>query len=63
MLRQGTVVDATIIDSVNRPLSDKKREKLSVDPSPQIDTYANSTKKGGTYYFGYKSHVGRGCGQ
>lgn len=60
--RQGTVVDATIIDSVNRPLSDKKREKLSADPSPQIDTDANSTKKGGTCYFGYKGHIGIDAG-
>jgi transposase len=62
LLRQGTVVDATIIDSVNRPLSDKKREQLSADPSPQIDTDANSTKKGGTYYFGYKGHIGVDAG-
>ncbi|MDZ7757217.1 transposase [Rhodohalobacter sp.] len=35
LLRQGTVVDATIIDSVNRPLSDKKREELAEDPLPK----------------------------
>jgi IS5 family transposase len=58
LLKQGTVVDATIINSVNRPLSDNKRDELAGDPSPQIDTDANSTKKGGTYYFGYKGHIG-----
>lgn len=61
-LRQGTVVDATIIDSVNRPLSDKKREQLAEDPSPQIDTDASSTKKNGTYYFGSKGHLGVDAG-
>lgn len=58
LLKQGTVVDAAIIDSVNRPLSDKKREELDKKPSSQIDTDADSTKKGGRYYFGYKGHIG-----
>lgn len=58
LLKQGTVVDATIIDSVNRPLSDKKRSELNDNPSSQIDTDADSTKKGGRYYFGYKGHIG-----
>ena len=26
--------------------------------SPQIDTNAKSTNKGGTYYFDYKDHIG-----
>ena len=51
-------MDATIIESANRPLSDKKREKLESTPSSQIDTDADSTKKGGHYYFGYKGHIG-----
>ena len=58
LLKQGTVVDAAIINSVNRPLSDKKREQLDEKPSSQIDTDADSTKKGGRYYFGYKGHIG-----
>jgi IS5 family transposase len=58
LLKQGTVVDATIIESANRPLSDKKRTKLESEPSSQIDTDADSTKKGGRYYFGYKGHIG-----
>ena len=58
LLKQGTVVDATIIESANRPLSDKKRKKLDTEPSSQIDTDADSTKKGGRYYFGYKGHIG-----
>lgn len=58
LLKQGTVVDATIIASSNRPLSDKKRAELDDKPSCQIDTDADSTKKGGRYYFGYKGHIG-----
>jgi len=58
LLKQGTVVDATIIESANRPLSDKKRKELDTEPSSQIDTDADSTKKGGRYYFGYKGHIG-----
>ena len=58
LLKQGTVVDAAIINSVNRPLSDKKREQLDEKPSSQIDTDADFTKKGGRYYFGYKGHIG-----
>lgn len=62
LLKQGTVVDATIIESTGRPLSDKKREKLESTPSSQIDTDADSTKKGGRYYFGYKGHIGMDIG-
>lgn len=58
LLKQGTVVDASIIESSNRPLSDKKRHQLDKKPSSQIDTDADSTKKGGRYYFGYKGHIG-----
>jgi len=58
LLKQGTVVDASIIESVNRPLSDKKRSELDAEPSSQIDTDADSTRKGGRYYFGYKGHIG-----
>ncbi len=62
LLKQGTVVDASIIESTGRPLSDKKREKLESTPSSQIDTDADSTKKGGRYYFGYKGHIGMDIG-
>ncbi len=58
LLKQGTVVDATIIDSSGRPLSKDKRAELGESPSSQIDTDADSTKKGGRYYFGYKGHIG-----
>ncbi|MDZ7691965.1 MAG: IS5 family transposase [Balneolaceae bacterium] len=58
MLKRGTVVDATIIESAGRPLSDEKRQELQQNPSAQIDTDADSTQKGGTHYFGYKGHIG-----
>lgn len=66
ILKKGTIVDATIIRSANRPLSNQKREKLEQrpsrvrrdQPSRQIDTEAASTAKGGKRYFGYKGHIG-----
>lgn len=58
ILKKGTIVDATIIRSGNRPLTRAKREKLEETPSRQIDTDAQSTAKGGKRYFGYKGHIG-----
>lgn len=58
LLKRGTIVDATIIESKNKPLSNEKREQLQEQPSSQIDTDAHSTKKNGQYYFGYKGHIG-----
>lgn len=58
ILKRGTVVDASIIESAGRPLSDDKRRELEEQPSAQIDTDADSTQKGGTHYFGYKGHIG-----
>jgi IS5 family transposase len=58
ILKKGTIVDATIIQSSNRPLSRKKREELEVSPSRQIDTEARSTAKNGKKHFGYKGHIG-----
>jgi IS5 family transposase len=62
ILNRGTVVDATIIESTGRPLSDDKRQQLEEEPSTQIDTDATSTYKGGRYYFGYKGHIGMDVG-
>jgi len=62
LIKKGTIVDATIIESSNRPLSKKKREKLEKTPSTQIDTEADSTSKRGKYYFGYKGHIGTDVG-
>ncbi|MCK5267770.1 MAG: IS5 family transposase [Spirochaetes bacterium] len=62
LVKKGTIIDATIIDSVNRPLSDKKRAELKEAPSSQIDTNAGSTMKRKKYYFGYKGHIGTDIG-
>lgn len=58
MIKQGTIVDAAIVESSNRPLSDDKREEQNENPSSQVDTDARSTKKGGDWHFGYKGHIG-----
>ncbi len=58
ILKKGTIADATIIESDNKPLSKKKREELESKPSGQIDTQAQSTEKNGKKYFGYKGHIG-----
>ena len=57
-IKKGTAVDATILQSTTRPLSDKKREELERSPNNQIDTDASSTEKGRKKYFGYKGHIG-----
>ncbi len=62
LLKKGTIIDATIIESSNRPLSKKKRKELESKPSSQIDTDAESTKKRGKYYFGHKGHIGTDVG-
>ena len=48
MLKKGTIVDSTIIEA---PSSVKNKEKKR-DP----DTH--QTKKGNTWHFGYKAHIG-----
>lgn len=58
ILKKGTIVDATIIESGNKPLSKKRRSELEGKPSEQIDTEAQSTEKNGKKYFGYKGHIG-----
>jgi IS5 family transposase len=64
MLKKGTIVDASIIQSSNRPLSNKKRRELEEKRQEdercvsQIDLDAHSTAKGGRKYFGYKGHIG-----
>jgi len=58
ILKKGTIADATIIESDNRPLSNGKRKTLEENPSTQIDTQARSTEKNGKHYFGYKGHIG-----
>lgn len=48
ILKKGTIVDSTIIAA---PSSTKNQEK-------QRDQDAHQVKKGNTWYFGYKAHVG-----
>jgi len=62
ILRRGTVVDASIIESSGRPLSENQRTELETNPSSQIDTDADATKKNGTWHFGYKGHIGMDVG-
>lgn len=61
-VRKGSILDATIVESSNRPLSQKKRQSEHVQSSSQIDTDAHATKKGRSYYFGYKGHIGLDLG-
>jgi IS5 family transposase len=53
LLREGTIVDATII---NAPSSTKNREKTR-------DKEMHSTKKGNQWYFGMKAHIGTDTGK
>lgn len=62
LVKKGTIVDASIIESTNRPLSKKKRKELEKSPSSQIDTDAHSTAKRGKKFFGYKGHIGTDVG-
>jgi transposase, IS5 family len=62
LIKKGSIIDATIINSTTRPLSDKKRKELEDSPSVQIDTDAGSTMKRKKYYFGYKGHIGTDIG-
>lgn len=48
ILKKGTIVDSTFIES---PSSTKNQKK-------QRDPEAHSAKKGSTWYFGYKAHIG-----
>ena len=48
ILKRGTIVDSTIIEA---PSSTKNKEK-------QRDPDAHQVKKGNTWHFGYKAHIG-----
>ncbi len=58
VIKKGTCVDASIIQSTTKPLSKERRSELEKTPSSQIDTDADSTQKRGKKYFGYKGHIG-----
>lgn len=48
ILKKGTIVDSTIISA---PTSTKNRER-------KRHSDAHQTRKGNTWYFGYKAHIG-----
>ena len=48
LLKKGTIVDSTFIEA---PSSTKNKKK-------ERDTEAHSAKKGNTWHFGYKMHIG-----
>lgn len=56
VLKRGTIIDATLIQSANRPMTKEKREKAK--ESPQLDADAAGTSQGGKKHFGYKGHIG-----
>lgn len=57
-IKKGTIIDATIIESSNRPMSRKRKAQLKDKPSSQMDMDAGSTVKRGKKYYGYKGHIG-----
>lgn len=60
ILKKGTIIDATLIRSANRPLTKENREKAK--PSRQIDTDAAGAVKHRKKYYGYKGHIGMDAG-
>lgn len=56
LVKQGTIVDATIVNSTNQPMKREVREAQK--DNPQVDTDAEYTAKRNTYYYGYKGHIG-----
>lgn len=63
ILRRGTIVDATIVQSARRL---KKKDEPAEEQSPrqraQKDHDASSTKKGKKWYYGFKGHIGEDQG-
>jgi IS5 family transposase len=56
ILKRGTIIDATLIRSANRPMTKEKREKAK--ESSQLDADATGVVQGGKNHFGYKGHIG-----
>lgn len=55
IVKKGTLVDATVIEAA--PKRPDQNEDGTAGKSP-VDPDADWTKKGGSYLFGYKAHVG-----
>jgi len=60
ILKKGTLIDATIIQSARRPLKQSKKgnDESDQDRSTQKDYDATHTQKGKKKYYGYKGHIG-----
>jgi len=52
LLKKGTIVDSTFIEA---PSSTKNKERQR---DPDADPDAHQAKKGNTWHFGYKAHIG-----
>lgn len=60
ILRRGTIVDATIVQSARRlKRKGEESEKQSPRQRAQKDLDASSTKKGKKWYYGFKGHIGQ----
>ena len=60
ILRRGTIVDATIVQSARRlKRKGEESEKQSPRQRAQKDRDASSTKKGKKWYYGFKGHIGQ----
>jgi transposase, IS5 family len=58
ILKKGSMVDATIIESTTKPMKEQKRKSSKMQSSSQQDTDARGTEKSGKKYYGYKGHIG-----
>lgn len=57
ILKRGTIIDATIVQSARKPKKNKQKEEKT-ERSSQQDEDARFTKKGNKAYYGYKGHIG-----
>ena len=58
ILRRGTMVDATIVQSARRLRKTESDEGQSSSKTSQQDRDATRTKKGKKWYYGFKGHMG-----
>jgi IS5 family transposase len=66
VLRRGTLIDATIVQSARKPRKNEPKPEDQEGPRQgpktrthcQQDADASHTKKGNKHYYGYKGHVG-----
>jgi IS5 family transposase len=62
VLRRGTLVDATIVQAARKQRKEEEAGDENTSETPrqmaQRDCDATTTKKGKTFYYGYKGHIG-----